>query len=361
MQDNTILKLAYDISSITRDKVGAIEAIMTTTKILALNARIEAARAGVAGAAFGVVAEEIGSVSTEINHIAADFREAVEAHTRQIEEVGGKMMIDFRGQRLTDLSLNAIEIIDRNLFERSCDVRWWATDSAVVAAAEQPDDAQRADFASSRLATILRSYTVYLDLWITDAQGRVVANGRPDRYPNVAGLDVSRSAWFRQAMQTTSGDEFTVADVTRNAALGDAAVATYATAIRANGEQHGARTGVLGIFFDWTPQAGDVVRGVGLSDEERAQCRVMLLDAEHRIIADSTGKGELGDAYPLKTGDRERGYYANNNRLVAFALTPGYETYRGLGWYGVIEWDLGAGEKRTALEQNTVKTHQMEA
>ena len=28
------------------------------------------------------------------------------------------------------------------------------------------------------------------------------------------------------------------------------------------------------------------------------------------------------------------------DRLVAFALTPGYETYRGLGWYGVIECDL---------------------
>ena len=24
-------------------------------------------------------------------------------------------------------------------------------------------------------------------------------------------------------------------------------------------------------------------------------------------------------------------------RLVAFALTPGYETYKGLGWYGCIQ------------------------
>ncbi len=30
------------------------------------------------------------------------------------------------GERLVDLALNAIEIIDRNLYERSCDVRWWA-------------------------------------------------------------------------------------------------------------------------------------------------------------------------------------------------------------------------------------------
>ncbi len=346
MQDNTILNLAYDISEMTRDKVGAIEDIMQTTKILALNARIEAARAGVAGAAFGVVAEEIGKVSEEINHIASDFRDAVEGHTQRIEEAGGRMLVEFRGQRFTDLSLNAIEIIDRNLFERSCDVRWWATDSAVVAAVGGEDAAVR-EHASARLATILRSYVVYLDLWIADAEGRVVANGRPDRYPNAVGLNAARSAWFQQAMNTASGDEFTVTDIARNSALDDAAVATYATAIRAGGDAHGAPLGVLGIFFDWTPQAEDVVKGVGLSDEERAQCRVMLLDAEHRIIADATGRGELGSAYPLNTEGRERGYYQDGDRLVAFALTPGYETYRGLGWYGVIECDLGAAATGT--------------
>jgi len=27
-------------------------------------------------------------------------------------------------------------------------------------------------------------------------------------------------------------------------------------------------------------------------------------------------------------------------RIVAFGLTPGYETYRGLGWYGCIESEM---------------------
>ncbi|WP_275425972.1 methyl-accepting chemotaxis protein [Salinicola peritrichatus] len=181
MQDNNILGLAYDISEMTREKVGLIESIMRRTQILALNARIEAARAGAAGAAFGVVAQEIGDVSTGISGIASDFRTQVERHTARIEEAGTTMETEFHGQRLTDLALNAVEIIDRNLYERSCDVRWWATDSAVVAAAQMPDDGERTGYAASRLATILRSYTVYLDLWITDRQGRVIANGRPER------------------------------------------------------------------------------------------------------------------------------------------------------------------------------------
>jgi hypothetical protein len=46
--------------------------------------------------------------------------------------LGHRLVAQIRGSRLPDLSLNAIDIIDRNLYERSCDVRWWATDSAIV-------------------------------------------------------------------------------------------------------------------------------------------------------------------------------------------------------------------------------------
>jgi hypothetical protein len=47
--------------------------------------------------------------------------------------------------------LNAIEIIDRNLYERTCDVRWWATDSAVVACAMAGDGRGGGRYASERL------------------------------------------------------------------------------------------------------------------------------------------------------------------------------------------------------------------
>ena len=41
--------------------------------------------------------------------------------------------------------------------------------------------------------------------------------------------------------------------------------------------------------------------------------------------------------FPLETGDKDRGYYYGaDGSLFAFAHTIGYETYDGLGWYGVI-------------------------
>ncbi|MFG6665903.1 methyl-accepting chemotaxis protein [Halomonas sp. HNIBRBA4712] len=337
MRDNTVLKLAFDIATITREKIGMIEKIMQQTEILALNARIEAARAGSSGAAFSVVAQEMGRVSGGINTIARDFRQQVEAHTESIETVGATMLEELTGQRFTDIALNAVEIIDRNLFERSCDVRWWATDSAVVEAVALPDE-HRCAHASQRLATILRSYTVYLDLWVADKEGRVVSSGRPERYPGVQGKNVAGEAWFKRALATSDGDAFAVADIANNPLLDDAPVATYAAAIREGGERDGEPLGVLGIFFDWAPQAQTVVEGARLDEQEKTRSRVMLLDAEERIIAD-TRPENIGRRYPLKRDSRTRGYYAEGGKLICFALTPGYETYEGLGWFGVVECD----------------------
>jgi hypothetical protein len=146
-----------------------------------------------------------------------------------------------RGTRLADLALNLIEIIDRNLYERSCDVRWWATDSALVAACADQTPAALA-FASTRLGIILDSYTVYLDLVVCDLDGRVLAHGRPERFAELRATSMVSQAWFRDGLATADGTMFAVADVYRAGELGGSTVATYATAIRAGGESQGVRS-----------------------------------------------------------------------------------------------------------------------
>jgi hypothetical protein len=333
MQD--IIGLAVEVSRVTEEKIDVIDMVTRRTHMLSMNARLEAARAGERGAAFAVVAQEMAALATEVNQLSTELRSAIRANIAGIEAAGETMMLDFRGARYADLARNVVEIIDRNLYERSCDVRWWATDSAVVAAATDPAPAAIAT-ACSRLATILRSYTVYLDLWVADGNGRVIASGRGNRYPGVIDRDVSQDMWFRNAMRTATGDDFTVCDIDRNDALGNAAVATYATAIRADGATNGPAIGALGIFFDWEPQAGAIVRNVALSEAERQNARVMILNAANRVIATSDG-GLLGERFDLRTNQQEHGYYRDGDKLVSFSLTPGYETYAGLGWHGCIE------------------------
>lgn len=334
---NQLFDLSREVLDVASRKVSAIEEVTRRTKMLAMNARIEAARAGDAGRGFAVVANEVSDISNQVNAITRDLRSEITVRVDHLTTTGSEMVKEMHGRRLADLALNMIEIIDRNLYERSCDVRWWATDSAVVGCAASPDDDTCAH-ASSRLGVILQSYTVYLDLWIADPQGRVLANGRPDRYPDAVGTSVADEEWFRSGLATTDGSAFVVGDIARNRELDNRAVATYATAIREGGLETGAPIGVLGIFFDWEPQAATVVEGVRLEDGEREKCRCLLLDARHRVIASSDRRGILSETYPLRAVDDEMGYYADRSgHIVGYSVTPGYETYTGLGWYGVIE------------------------
>jgi hypothetical protein len=331
-----ILALSREVAQLTRRNVDDLQRVTGRTKILALNSQIEAARAGQAGRGFSVVAKEIGEFSGDVNKIADGLREALGTRLSELDRLGTQLVASVRGTRLADLSLNMIEIIDRNLYERSCDVRWWATDSAVVDCVADPQP-ERAHHASRRLSVILDSYTVYLDLWVLDTKGTVLANGRPDRYPDAVGRNAKDASWFRQAMATADGSQYAVADIETNEALRGRSVATYAAAIREGGEANGAVTGVLAIFFDWQDQSQTVVDGVRLLDGERDRTRRLILDGRHRVLAASDGRGVLSETFPLQTQGKKIGNYDDGEgNVVGFALTPGYETYAGLGWYGVL-------------------------
>lgn len=330
---------ANELKDAAASNIQAIHSITHRMRLLALNALIEAAHAGDKGAGFSVVAQEVKSVAGEIGRLAEGLGVQLTERVDSLRGAVDALTASARSERLVDLALNAVEIIDRNLYERTCDVRWWATDSAVVDCAMEQTPESVA-FASHRLGVILSSYTVYLDLWLCDLKGRVIANGRPDRF-SVIGADMRNERWFALGRQLASGDEFAVADIDVCAGLGGAQVATYVASVREGGAVDGRPTGVLAIHFDWEPQARSVVRGVRLDPREAARSRVLLVDAGDRVIASSDGRGILSERFRLEDGGRDSGAYVDGaGRVVAFHRTPGYETYRGLGWRGVIEQDL---------------------
>lgn len=334
-----ILELSQAVNDAAADKIVAIKKVTGATRILSLNALIEASRAGDAGRGFAVVAGEVKAVSDQISAITEALEAELGKTLGELMDLGSSLVKDMRGQRLADLALNMIDLIDRNLYERSCDVRWWATDSAMVECLAL-DTPAASDHACRRLGVILDSYTVYLDLWIANADGQVVANGRPETYPRAIGTNVANARWFRDAMETEDGGCYAVADIAPNDSLGGRLTATYATAIREGGEAHGRVLGALGIFFDWQPQAQGVVENVRLTPQERDITRCLLVDHNHRVIAASDNQGILTETLPLCVHGQSMGNFTDDQgRIVGFALTPGYETYDGLGWYGVIVQD----------------------
>lgn len=325
------------------DVVQALERINDINKtihILSMNARVEAARAGDAGRGFAVVAQELTRLSTSTDEVA----KGVEQNSRQtggeLNALAQQLLTDVVDTRLCDLAANAMDLIDRNLYERSCDVRWWATDSAVVDGLADPSP-ERLAFASQRLGQILDSYTVYFDLLLVDAQGRVVANGRPQAHRSV-GQDVSRTTWFQSACATHDGTQFGFESVHASALVGGERVLVYACTVREGGDVKGQPLGVLGIVFRWDGLGLDVMQRTPLTASEWAVTRTVITDDTGQVLT-ANDPARIGSRLDFAGRDQlfaqPRG--ALDTRIagvpvrVAHALSAGFETYR-TGWHSLV-------------------------
>ena len=111
-----------------------------------------------------------------------------------------RLTVQASAERSVDLALNAFELIDRNLYERTCDVRWWATDAAVVACVAEPDPAAAAHAGATPRRHPLCLHRVPRPLAVRSARPRSSPSvGRTD-IPDARGSSVANEPWFRDAL-----------------------------------------------------------------------------------------------------------------------------------------------------------------
>jgi hypothetical protein len=313
------------------DHMFVNERITSQVNLLALNATIEAARAGDAGRGFAVVASEVKNLATQAATASKELG-AIRAYTGTLQ---GRFT-EKECERFSEMSQSLVQLIVRNLYERTADVRWWATDDALSRCLESLNRAS-IDHARERLALINRFYSVYLNLVLVGIDGKIVACSQPDKFPRVTGYNVSRSTWFQNAMATTSGDQYVVDDISSSPLHGDKLVAVYASAVRQEGKINGKAIGVLGVFFDWESQSKTIVQAEpSLSEDEWKRSRVILLDQNMRVIA-ASDNNEILSPFVLQHNGQQKGhYFTPDHEMIAFAKTLGYQEYDGQGWYAAV-------------------------
>jgi Methyl-accepting chemotaxis protein (MCP) signalling domain len=336
---DSIRHLSKSISSKMNNSLRKIDDINMRVRLLSFNAQIQAAKAGEAGRTFAVVANEIGNLSTNTAQVAEGLAEETKNDIAQLSEISSFLSV-VRGGRLVDLALTNIDLIDRNLYERSCDVRWWATDSsAVLAFTNSGPDSSR--HACERLGVILNAYTVYYDIVLCDLNGTVIANGRPEKYKSI-GMSVAANEWFRKARNSASGDDFGFETVHPSPLVQGQHILAYSCGVRREGQANGELIGVLGILFNWEALAQTIVQRTPLSPSEKDTTRVCIIDTTGNILADTKNailKERIDISHLESILLQGKGFTISEHHgaptLFAVATAPGYETY-STGWHSII-------------------------
>jgi hypothetical protein len=336
--DGNGLKATIDGIAERVERFGVInDKVVMQSHMLAINSMIEAARAGQDGRGFSVVAQEMKRLSDQTKDNADQFRRDVMGIVKNAISSTGDLLQALDGAAARELVEKAhalVQLIVRNLFERTADVRWWATDAAFWKVLHEPEP-RRLALAEERLRTIHRYYTVYCDLVLTDMDGRIIASAR--KKGGGGALPPEAQDWFGRARVLGSGHEYVVSAVHHSSLHDSRKVLVYATPVRERGQAEGAAIGVLAVYFDWQKEAQIIVRNeAGFTEAEWDTRRVLLLDRNHRIIASSDGK-DFMQGFAGIPGGKDRGCLrAPDGTRIGFARTLGYEEYDGLGWYGVV-------------------------
>lgn len=293
-----------------------------------------------------VLATDLGKSGKSFMPIFDQITETGSSTTGKMELLLSEMSSDMLQQNLKaleNLSKQAIELIDRNLFERAADVRWWSTDH-VFWESLGAQGARRFDEVNRRLGIINASYTMYRDLVIADANGRIVANSRFENRERLEGMTVSDHSWFRQGMQLTRSIQFGVQDVCKSDLETLDTSLIYCAAILDKGQRMGKPVGVLGILFDWKQQVlpileeclprmkGTVVPGGAAFYVNRDKVVIASTDEAQFPVGQSVALPSENSK--LRDGQSASGVFSTNGRkyIIGSSGSHGYREYKGLGW-----------------------------
>ena len=322
------------IPEINKKTYERIQEYKESIQLISLNGIVFASKLGKRGAALGPIFDRITKTG--------DYA------TNKMEELLIEMAEDEFAQNaeaLETFSKQAIDLIDRNLFERAADIRWWATDT-IFSKALEDHAPESCDAACERLKVINNSYNMYRNLVLCDPGGQVIATSRTESRGELKQLDLSNEEWFLAAMRTNSFGQFGVGDVSHSALERHKETSLiYSGGVRKQGAREGEAIGVLGLLFDWDSEARKVLESCLQKDQEGKRIKgtqAFYTNSKGKII-ESTDGDLFKVGVDLKLPDEHSNLgsglsfsgifeYEGKRYLLGTSKTKGYREYKGLGW-----------------------------
>jgi chemotaxis signal transduction protein len=230
----------------------------------------------------------------------------------------------------------AIDIMDRNLYERANDCRWWALTRRLQDALAG-SDAEALARASAVLQHINGLYTVYSLLVLHDAQGRIVAVSDPQRAELIGQTLAAETV--RATLSLGDPQHYHVSPHGPSALAGGAPTCVYHAAIRPAGG--GAPLGGIAIVFDGPPQFAAMLNDAlphGADGKPLAGAAGLFVTRDGRIVSSTDPRFEVGTPAPLPVALlREAAAGRSSQHVVeidgvlhaaGISMSGGYREYR---------------------------------
>lgn len=239
----------------------------------------------------------------------------------------------------------SIDILIRNLFERTADVGFLATDDDIRCFLLNRDKTEKDQkFIIKRLQEYVKKYSVYDEIIVLDPQGRVQVHLNERNR-----IIVCNDPLIRKTLSTT--EEFVEAFGQTDLQPGVEHALIYAGKITASNEPNSAVLGVLCLCFRFDDEIAGIFQNMALDPT----CALVLLNDEGRVMISSkpdivaeSVRFVTKSPYSVVTHENEA--YIKNT-----AKTKGYQGFYGLGWAGQVMTPL-----KTAFKYNKCKqAHQV--
>ena len=270
----------------------------------------------------------------EISNTGARTKEVFERSIANLHETVVSSIL----QECQFLASLAIDIMDRNLYERANDCRWWALTSTFRELLEKESVTQGGQaLMSSILETINGLYTVYTNLIVFDSQGRVVAVSQPTESALVG--ETIEEEWIPQVLNIKDSQGYTVSDFSLTPLYANRFTYIYGAAIfslKGKGS-----VGGVGIVFDSEPQFAAMLRDSlprDTSGKIRDGCFGVFIDELGQVIACSDERYKPGDSLgidltclPKNMGDATSHVVRLGGHYFAMGarMSAGYREYKG--------------------------------
>jgi chemotaxis signal transduction protein len=275
------------------------------------------------------------SILREVKHTGEKTKESFKT---SIEKLNQTIITSLLDDTLFLASLS-IDIMDRNLYERANDCRWWALTTTFREILSKPTILEEQDTVT--LSNILRYindlYTVYTNLFIYDTNGIIIAvsNGEDQR---VVGSKLS-TEWVKQTLALHDSSKYSVSSFEKTPLYENNPTYIYGAAITST---NGADTvGGIGIVFDSTDQFKDMLCDALPKIDGKVQEGVFSLFVEKeskKIISCSNETHEVGNTLEIESEffalDNGQSLskilsYRDKYYIVGAKCSKGYREYKG--------------------------------